>query len=480
MTTTRPATPAPPSGAAQRVSLARVVRSEWTKLRSQPSTAWSLLITVVSIVGFGVLYCLLRVARPPADPAALATFDPTAVSLTGVQLAQIAVGVLGVLLVAGEYATGLIRTSFTAVPRRLPVLWGKAITFALTTLAVCLPVTLIAFLVGQSVLSEKRLDIALTEPGVARAVLGSALYLSAVGLLGLGLGALLRSTAGAVAALLGLLFGPQLLVGLLPSAWSDQLYRYLPVPAGAAVANVRPDPVILSPWRGFGLFCLYTGWCWRWRRGRWPAVTPEARRGRSGDLLELAGVHVVDEAAHRVLVGHEGAGLDAGDRLADVTLQVGERLQGEVGPQPGVGLDVGLHLVVGEGQHAAVGVVDEDDLAGPEQALGDDQGAERVVGDHAAGVADDVGLALAEPQQGVHVEAGVHAGDHGQALARGHGQVALLEGAGELGVVAEQLVGDRHGSSLRLDGVGGDRPGSGALGYLGSRVPGQPQVTTRP
>jgi ABC-2 type transport system permease protein len=260
MTATRHVPPAPPPGAVrQRVSQARVARSEWTKLRSLPSTAWSLLITVVSIVGFGVLYCLLRVARPPSDPAALAAFDPTAVSLTGVQLAAIAVGVLGVLLVAGEYATGLIRTSFTAVPRRLPVLWGKAVVFALATLAVCLPATLIAFLVGQSILSEKRLDIALGHPGVARAVLGSALYLAAVGLLGLGLGALLRSTAGAVAALLGLLFGPQLLVGLLPGTWSDQLYRYLPVPAGAAVANVQPDPVILSPWSGFGLFCLYTG-----------------------------------------------------------------------------------------------------------------------------------------------------------------------------------------------------------------------------
>jgi ABC-type transport system involved in multi-copper enzyme maturation permease subunit len=139
------------------------------------------------------------------------------------------------------------------------VLWGKAIVFALTTLAVCLPVTVIAFLAGQSILSEKRLDIALGHPGVARAVLGSALYLAAVGLLGLGLGALLRSTAGAVAALLGLLFGPQLLVGMLPATWSDQLYRYLPVPAGAAVANVRPDPLILSPWAGFGLFCCYTG-----------------------------------------------------------------------------------------------------------------------------------------------------------------------------------------------------------------------------
>jgi ABC-2 type transport system permease protein len=257
MTAARPVAPTrPPGPAAQRVSQARVVRSEWTKLRSLPSTAWSLLVTVVSIVGFGVLYCLLRVARPPDDPAA---FDPTAVSLTGVQLAAIAVGVLGVLLVAGEYATGLIRTSFTAVPRRLPVLWGKAVVFALTTLAVCLPVTVVAFLAGQSILSEKHLEIGFGHPGVARAVLGSALYLAAVGLLGLGLGALLRSTAGAVAALLGLLFGPQLLVGMLPGTWSDQLYRYLPVPAGAAVANVRPDPVVLSPWTGFGLFCCYTG-----------------------------------------------------------------------------------------------------------------------------------------------------------------------------------------------------------------------------
>ncbi len=162
------------------------------------------------------------------------------------------------LLVAGEYATGTIRVSLAAVPRRLPVLGGKAIVFALTTLVLCLPATLAAFLVGQSILSAERLDIPLGDPGVARAVFGSALFLSAVGLLGLGLGALLRSTAGAVAGLFGLLFGPQLLAGLRPADRSDKLYPYLPVPAGAAVANVRPDPAALAPWTGFGLFCLYT------------------------------------------------------------------------------------------------------------------------------------------------------------------------------------------------------------------------------
>jgi ABC-2 type transport system permease protein len=258
MTTNRHVLPARPAGVAvQRVSQARVVRSEWTKLRSLPSTAWSLLAAVVLIVGFGALYCVLRVTRPPSNPAAMAAFDPAAVSLTGVQLAQLAIGVLGVLVFAGEYATGTIRVSLAAVPRRLPVLWGKAIVFALTTFGLCLPATLAAFLVGQSILAAERLDVSLDDPGMARAVLGSALYLAAVGLLGLGLGALLRSTAGAVAVLFGLLFGPQLLAGLLPAAWSDRVYPYLPVPAGVAVTSVRPDPASLAPWTGFGLFCLY-------------------------------------------------------------------------------------------------------------------------------------------------------------------------------------------------------------------------------
>jgi ABC-2 type transport system permease protein len=247
-----------PGGAApQRVTLARVVRSEWTKLRSLPSTAWSLLAAVVLVVVFGALYSLLRVTRPPHDPAALASFDPTAISLGGVRLAELAVGVLGVLLVTGEYATGMIRTSLTAVPTRLPVLWGKAIVLAVTTLALCLPAAFAAFLVGQSILSSEHLDTTLGQPGTARAVLGSALYLTAVGLLGLGLGALLRNTGGGIAALFGVQFGLQIVAGLLPETWSDQVTRYLPAPAGIAVTNVRPDPLSLGPWTGFALLCLY-------------------------------------------------------------------------------------------------------------------------------------------------------------------------------------------------------------------------------
>jgi ABC-type transport system involved in multi-copper enzyme maturation permease subunit len=241
-----------------RVTQRRVLRSEWTKLRSLPSTAWSLLAAVVLIVGFGALYCMVRVTRPPHGAANLAAFDPTAVSLSGVQLAQLAIGVLGVLLMSGEYATGSIRTSFAAVPARLPVLWGKAIAFALTTLVLGVPAVVGAFLVGQSILAAEHLDTTLTAPGAARAVLGSALYLAAVGLLGLGLGALLRSTAGAISALFGLLFGLQLVVGFLPSSWSDHVYKYLPAPAGTAITTVHPDPTaLLAPWAGLGVFCLY-------------------------------------------------------------------------------------------------------------------------------------------------------------------------------------------------------------------------------
>jgi ABC-type transport system involved in multi-copper enzyme maturation permease subunit len=257
--------------AAQRVTLARVVRSEWTKLRSVPSTAWSLAAAAVLIVGFGALYSTLRVTRPPREPAAVASFDPVAVSLVGAQLAELAIGILGVLLVTGEYSTGTIRTSLAAVPRRLPLLWAKATTFALSALALCVPAAFVAFLVGQSILAEEHLDVTLDHPGVTRAVLGSALYLAVVGLLGLALGALLRNTAAAVSALFGVLFAPQIVAGFLPSTWSDQIYPYLPVPAGVAVTTVRPDPASLGPWTGFGLFCLYTAvllalGAWRLRR----------------------------------------------------------------------------------------------------------------------------------------------------------------------------------------------------------------------
>jgi ABC-2 type transport system permease protein len=240
----------------QRVTQQRVLHAEWTKLRTQPSAYWALLAAVILVVGFGLGYSLLRVARPPHG-AAMASFDPAAISLSGVQLAQIAAGVLGVLLVTSEYSTGLIRTTFAAVPRRLPMLWAKAAVLAAAVTAVSLPAAFAAFAGGQSILSRQHLSVPLSQPGAARAVVGSALYLALVGLLGLGLGALIRNAAGGIAALFGLLYGLPLAAGFLPASMAADVTKYLPSGAGQAVTVVRPDPTMLHPWTGFAVLCGY-------------------------------------------------------------------------------------------------------------------------------------------------------------------------------------------------------------------------------
>jgi len=240
-----------------RVTQVRVMRSEWTKLRTQPGALWSLLSTVILIVAFGILYSLLRAARPPHG-SAVSSFDPVSVSLAGIQLAQIAAGVLGVLLITSEYASGLIRTTLAAVPKRLPTLWGKATVLAAAVVAVSGPAALAAFLAGQSILGRQHLSVSLGDPGVVRAVIGSALYLAVAGLLGLALGTLLRSTAGGISALFGLLFAIPIVVGFLPGGLSDEIGKYLPGAAGLAVVSVQPDPATsLAPWTGFGVFCAY-------------------------------------------------------------------------------------------------------------------------------------------------------------------------------------------------------------------------------
>jgi ABC-2 type transport system permease protein len=241
----------------QRVTQVRVFRAEWTKLRTQPSAFWTLLSAVIVVVGFGIGYSLLRVARPPHGAAAMASFDPAAISLSGVQLAQIAVGVLGVLLITSEYATGLIRTTFAAVPRRLPVLWAKAGLLAATIAAVSVPAAIAAFAGGQSILARQHLSVQLSEPGAIRAVIGSALYLAVIGLLGLGLGAVIRNAAGGIAALFGLLYGLPLAAGFLPGSMAADVSKFLPANAGQAVTSVHPDPTMLQPWTGFGVLCLY-------------------------------------------------------------------------------------------------------------------------------------------------------------------------------------------------------------------------------
>ncbi|HEX4654785.1 MAG TPA: hypothetical protein VH274_03465 [Mycobacteriales bacterium] len=248
----------PPQLPEQRVTQARVIRSEWTKLRSLRSTVISLLLAVVFILGLSALVPEVVVHHwPPHDPNDLANFDPTGVSLAGVFLAQLAIGVLGVLVVTGEYATGMIRATMCAVPRRLAVLWAKVLVFGSVTLVLTIPAALAAFAIGQSILTRQHIQTSFSQPNVTRAVIGAALYVTVVGVLGLALGALIRNTAGGIASLFGLLFVAPVVVHFLPSSWADPIDKYLPSSAGQALMQVRPDSSSLSPWVGFTVFCLY-------------------------------------------------------------------------------------------------------------------------------------------------------------------------------------------------------------------------------
>ncbi|WP_329454107.1 ABC transporter permease [Streptomyces sp. NBC_01497] len=240
------------------VSQARVLYSEWIKLRTLRSTFYTLLAAVIALIGFGTLFCAVTANRWPHMRAAeQSAFDPALTSLRGYFLAQLAIGVLGVLVMTGEYATGMIRATMSAVPRRLPVLWAKAVLYAAVTWVLTTLGALIAFLIGQAVLSSQHIETSLASPGVGRLVLGTGLYLTVVGLLGVAIGSLIRNTAGGIATVFGLLLVVPVLAEALPSSWSNAISPYLPSNAGQAVIALHQEPHTLAPWTGIGLFLLY-------------------------------------------------------------------------------------------------------------------------------------------------------------------------------------------------------------------------------
>jgi ABC-2 type transport system permease protein len=240
------------------VTQLRVARSEWTKLRSVRSTRWSLLASLLLIIGIGILACVVFESRwPHLDVREKLRFHPLTANLAGVNFAQLAIGVLGVLVITAEYSTGMIRSTFAAVPKRLPVLWGKAMVFGAVAFVVSLPAVFIVFVAGQAILSGQHINIGLSHPGVIRSLFGAALFLTVMGLFGLGLGAIIRNTAGAIAALAGIVFVLPPIISLLPSSVTDSIDPYLPSNAGGAIWTINPDPNTLAPWAGLALFFGY-------------------------------------------------------------------------------------------------------------------------------------------------------------------------------------------------------------------------------
>jgi ABC-2 type transport system permease protein len=238
------------------VTQSRVVASEWIKFRSLRSTWFSLAFVLLAAIGLGVLVAGLR-GNDIAQHGGISDIDATAVSLRGIFLAQLAVGVLGVLMITGEYSTGMIRASLSAVPRRAPVLSAKLIVYAAAVFVAGTATSLVAFLGGQAALGVNHLGVSLSAPGAARAVLGGGLYLVVVGLLGLGCGFALRNTGGAIATLFGLLLVLPILAQALPNSWQQHMNKYLPMQAGSSIMDTRHGPDTLGPWTGLGVFALY-------------------------------------------------------------------------------------------------------------------------------------------------------------------------------------------------------------------------------
>jgi ABC-type transport system involved in multi-copper enzyme maturation permease subunit len=175
-----------------------------------------------------------------------------------VGLGQLAIGVLGVLVITSEYSSGVIRASLLAVPRRIPVLAAKAVVFAVLLLVVTEIVAFCSFFVGSAIL-HAHVPVSLSGPGVTRAVAGAGLYLTVLGLLALAIGTMIRHTAGAISTIIGIVFVLPILTGLLPSSWGAHINAYLPEQAGTLITHTHEQSGdLLSPWQGFGVLCIWT------------------------------------------------------------------------------------------------------------------------------------------------------------------------------------------------------------------------------
>jgi ABC-2 type transport system permease protein len=262
MTAAAPAPPAPVPPASAPVRSGRLLLSEWTKLRSVRSTAAALGLLVVLTLGFTTLVTWLTVSQwDKADPSQQRQLmaDPVSTILgAGFQLSQLTICVLGILVITGEYATGTIRASLLAVPRRIPMLAAKAAVFAALVFVVGELVAFPSFLIGAAILHAKA-PVSLGDPGVLRAVLGSGLYLAVLGLFALAVGGLVRHTAAAITGVIGFVLVLAPLAQLLPGSFGKHLHAYLPSEAGHLIAQAHQGPHdLLTPWQGLGVFCGWT------------------------------------------------------------------------------------------------------------------------------------------------------------------------------------------------------------------------------
>jgi hypothetical protein len=241
-----------------------LLRAEWTKIRTVRSTVWSLVAFVVVVIGFSLILALVlnntwNTRTGGGGAHTQLHQDPTSVIYGGgFGLGQLALCVLGVIVITSEYSTGAIRSSLLAVPRRLPMLGAKVVVFAVLELIVGAIAVFAVFFLFTSIL-HGHIVITLGQPGVLRATFGGILYLIVLGLFAMAVGGLIRHTAGAIATVIGLVIVVPPLVSLIPGTIANHIHGYLPTVAGQLIGQTAQQPAdVLSPWQGFGVFCLWT------------------------------------------------------------------------------------------------------------------------------------------------------------------------------------------------------------------------------
>jgi hypothetical protein len=240
-----------------RASWPGALRSEWTKIRSLRSTVWTLIATAAVTIGLSALFAFgatqhFKVRGVPPH------FDLVRGSMFGLIFGQLVIAVLGAMTLTGEYGTGMIRTSLSAQPRRYVTILSKLGVFTAVALVTGLICTFTSFFIGQQIFGQVHQTASLSDPNVLRAVIGGALFLTVAGLLAFGLGAILRHTAGAITASVGVLFISFILFQFLPEDWQIEVQRWIPFFDGSGIWSTGPtEPHLWGPWTGFAVFFGY-------------------------------------------------------------------------------------------------------------------------------------------------------------------------------------------------------------------------------
>ncbi|MET0788752.1 MAG: ABC transporter permease subunit [Cellulomonas sp.] len=256
--------------ATYKLGFGHLLRGEWIKFSSVRSTTWTLGIFVVATVGLVVLISLAFVNVPspedggPPPGTANNPLDPLSIAVT---LAQLAVAVLGALTITSEYSTGMIRSSLTAVPKRLPVLWSKAIVLVVSVFVVALIAVALSVALQWLFYDSKGFSIDVTDPEMIRPLVGTAVYLATIALFAYALGALMRHSAAALATVLGLLLVAPILLSAIPWKPLTYMFPFLPGVAGQQLTQTQaqlevsaaasPIGADLTAWQGYGVLVLW-------------------------------------------------------------------------------------------------------------------------------------------------------------------------------------------------------------------------------